>query len=82
MSKAINLLHYYCQIIKENYLYFKELTNCMVANRFFAKSEAVETMTALGMHFISRLRDDAVLYYINREPKTGKRDALKNMREG
>jgi len=26
-SKDFNLLHYYCQIIKENYLYFKELTS-------------------------------------------------------
>jgi len=74
-SKDFNLLHYYCQIIRDNYLYFKELTNYLVADSFFAKSEAVETITALGMHFISRLRDDAVLYYINREPKTGKRGA-------
>ena len=75
VSKDFNLLHYYCQIIKENYLYFKELTNYMVADSYFAKSEAVQTITALGMHFIlrlrsatiSRLRDDAVLYYLNRE---------------
>jgi hypothetical protein len=29
------------------------------------------------MHFISRLRDDAVLFYLNREPKTRKRGAPK-----
>jgi hypothetical protein len=75
MSKDFNLLTWYCQIIRENYLYFRELTNCPVADSFFAKSEAVKTITALGMHFISRLRDDAVLYYLNREPKTGKRGA-------
>ena len=75
MSKDFNLLHWYCQIIRENYLYFKELTNCLVADSFFAKSEVVETITALGMHFISRLRDDAVLFYLSREPKTGKRGA-------
>ena len=76
-SKDLNLLHYYCQIIHENYLYFKELTNYLVADSFFAKSVVVETITALGMHFISRLRDDAVLYYLNQEPKTGKRGAPK-----
>ena len=76
-SKDVNLLHYYCQIIKENYLYFKELTTYLVADSFFAKSEVVQTVTGLGMHFISRLRDDAVLFYINREPKTGKRGAPK-----
>ena len=83
-SKDFNLLHYYCQIIKENYLYFKELTSYLVADSFFAKSEVVETITSFGMHFtsyfvrstsISRLRDDAVLFYINQEPKTGKRGA-------
>ena len=76
-SKNINLLHYYCQVVKENYLYFKELTCYLVADSFFAKLEVVETVTALGMHFISRLRDDAVLFYPNREPKTGKRGAPK-----
>ena len=76
-SKDINLLHYYCQIIKENYLYFKELTCYLVADSFFAKSQVVQTITAFGMHFISRLRDDAVLFYLNREPKTGKKGAPK-----
>jgi hypothetical protein len=76
-SKDINLLHYYCQIIKENYLYFKELTNYLVADSFFAKSEVVQTVKSLGMHFISRLRDDAVLFYLNREPPTGGRGAPK-----
>jgi hypothetical protein len=76
-SKDVNLLQYYCQIIKENYLYFKELTTCLVADSYFAKSEVVQTVLSLGMQFISRLRDDAVLFYLNREPKTGKRGAPK-----
>jgi len=49
--------------------YFKELTCYLVADSFFAKWEVVQTVTALGMHFISRLRDDAVLFYLNREPR-------------
>jgi len=76
-SKDTNLLHYYCQIIKENYLYFKELTSYLVADSFFAKAQVVQTVTSLGMHFISRLRDDSVLFYLNSEPKTGKRGAPK-----
>jgi len=76
-SKEINLLHYYCLMIRENYLYFKELSNYLVADSYFAKSEAIQTITALGMHFISRLRDGAVLFYRNRELKTGKRGAPK-----
>jgi hypothetical protein len=76
-SKELNLLHYYCQIIKENYLYFKEITTYLVADSYFAKAEVVQSITSLGMHFLSRLRDDAVLFYLNREPKTGKRGAPK-----
>jgi hypothetical protein len=51
-----------------------------VTNTAFHLS-AIQTVTATGMYFISRLRDDAVLFYPNistslnnrREPKTGKR---------
>jgi len=76
-SKEVNLLEYYCQTVKENYLYFKEVTNYLVADSYFAKEEAVQEITSCGMHFISRLRDDQVLFYLNREPKTGMRGAPK-----
>ena len=71
MSKNFDLVKHYCQTIRENYLYFKELSTCLVADSYFAKSEVIETITALGMHFICRLRDDAALLYLNRKPKTG-----------
>jgi hypothetical protein len=74
-SKGVNLLHYYCRIVKENYIYFKEFTNCLVADSYFAKSEAVETITTVGMHFISRLGNDAVLFYLYKGEKTGNKGA-------
>ena len=76
-SKDFNLVHHYCQIIKENYLYFQALSTYLVAGSFFAKPEVVQTVTAWGLHFICRLRDDAALFYPNRQPKTGKRGAPK-----
>jgi hypothetical protein len=76
-SKETNLLHYYCRLIKENYLYFKELTAYLVADSYFAKCEVVQTMTAVGMHFISRLRDDAALFYPYTGPKSSGRGAPK-----
>jgi hypothetical protein len=76
-SKGMNLLQYYCQIIQTNYLYFKELTTYMVADSFFAKSDVVQTITSLGMHFISRLSDNAHLQYLNQDPPTGGRGAPK-----
>jgi len=70
-SKDFDLVKYYCQIIKEQFLYFKELTNYLVADSFFARLEVIETIAGIGMHFICRLRDDAALLYLSREPKTG-----------
>lgn len=67
----MTLLDYYCQIIKENYLYFKELSNYMVADAYFSKKKVADTMLSLGLHFISRLRDDAVLMYNYHGPLTG-----------
>ncbi|GHT18079.1 hypothetical protein FACS189429_3720 [Bacteroidia bacterium] len=71
--KDQTLLQYYCQIIKENYLYFKELSNFMVADACFAKKEVVDTILSCGLHFISRLQKNAALFYPNNEPHTGKR---------
>ena len=67
----MTLLDYYCQIIKENYLYFKELSNYMVADAYFSKKKVVDAMLSLGLHFISRLRDDAVLMYNYHGLQTG-----------
>lgn len=69
----MTLLDYYCKIVKENYLYFKELSDYMVADAYFSKKKVVDTMLSLGLHFISRLRDDASLKYIYQGEQTGKK---------
>jgi len=69
----MTLLDYYCKIVKENYLYFKELSDYMVADAYFSKKKVVDTMLSLGLHFISRLRDDASLKYIYQGEPTGKK---------
>jgi hypothetical protein len=67
------LLEYYCQIFKENYLYFNALSKYAVADAYFSKKQVVDTILSTGMHFISRLRDDSRLNYIYCGEKTGKR---------
>ena len=57
----------------------KILTRYLVADSYFAKSEVMQAVTSLGIHFISRLRDDTVLFYLNWEPKTGKREGAKKV---
>ena len=71
ISKELTLLDYYCAIIKENYLYFKENSPYLVADAYFSKANVVDTIISLGLHFISRLRDDANLRYIYKGEQTG-----------
>lgn len=73
----MTLSDHYCSLLKENYLYFKELSLYLVADAYFSKSQVVKTVLSLGMHFISRLRDDANLRYIYRGEQTGKKGAPK-----
>jgi hypothetical protein len=71
--EEMTLLDYYCRIVKENCPYFKEVSSCLVADAFFSKKKVVDTVLSLGLHFMSRLRDDAVLQYIYRGEPTGKK---------
>jgi len=71
LFENMTLLDYYCQIVKDNFQYFKELSNYMVADAYFSKKKVVDTMLSLGLHFISRLRDDSVLMYIYKGESTG-----------
>ena len=67
------LLVYYCQIVKEQYLYFKELSKYMVADAYFSKKVVVDTMVSLDLHFISRLRSDSNLKYKFTGEQNGKK---------
>jgi hypothetical protein len=71
LFENMTLLDYYCKIVKDNFLYFKELSMYMVADAYFSKKKVVDTMLSLGLHFISRLRDDSVLMYIYKGESTG-----------
>ena len=71
--QEMTLLDYYCGIVKENHLYFKEVSPYLVADAYFSKKTVVDTVLSTGMHFISRLRGDSVLKYIYRGPATGKK---------
>lgn len=67
------LLVYYCQIVKEHYLYFKVISKYMVADAYFSKKVVVDTMLSLDLHFISRLRSDSNLKYKFTGEQNGKK---------
>lgn len=75
--EKITLLDYYCSLLVENVMYFKELSTYLVADAYFSKKKVVDTVLSLGMHFISRLRDDADMRYIYKGKQSGKKGANK-----
>ena len=53
----------------------------MVADAYFSKTPFMEATLASDMHFISRLRDDSVLFYTYKGGPREKKVARKSMME-
>jgi Transposase DDE domain. len=64
--KAIDsdLLSHYGKLVVENAKHWKEYSQYVLADAYFSKKPFVEQVLSVGMHLISRLRDDADLKYI------------------
>lgn len=68
-----NLVEWYCQcliILKER---LRKISRLIVADAFFSKETFVNPLLKEGLHVISRLRNDAVLFYPTLQEPTGKR---------
>ena len=68
-----NLVEWYCQnliILKEK---LQKISRLIVADAFFSKETFVNPLLKEGFHVISRLRNDAVLFYPTLQKPTGKR---------
>ena len=76
-EKGLTLLSYYASLVTENAASFKEYSNYVLADAYFAKRPFVDAVLSTGMHFISRLRDDSVLKYRFTGEPTGKKGAPK-----
>ena len=72
VNKGLNLLTYYASLVAENAEKFKEFSDCIIADAYFSKKPFVDIILLVGLHFISRLRDDSVLKYKYYGEKTGK----------
>jgi len=49
LFENMTLLDYYCQIVKDNFQYFKELSNYMVADAYFSKKKVVRYYAFFGL---------------------------------
>ncbi len=67
------LTDWYADVIVQRKETLCSISKYFVADAWFSKKPFVDQITSIGMHLISRLRDDADLRYLNYEQPTGKR---------
>jgi hypothetical protein len=80
-TPPVNCLHdndltlpaWYAAVIKDNLQSIIALTKYLVADAFFSKRGFVDRVLEMGLHLVSKLRDDADLLYLSNKPGTGKR---------
>jgi hypothetical protein len=72
VNKRLNLLTYYASLVAENAEKFKEFSDYIIADAYFSKKPFIDIILLVGLHFISRLRDDSVLKYKYYGEKTGR----------
>lgn len=66
---SLNLLEWYAKLIAERSSSFIELSKYFVADAYFAKKPFADRIIKADLQLISRLRDDADMYYIYNGPK-------------
>jgi hypothetical protein len=70
---ATSLTDWYANVIKERKDTLSSISRYIVADAYFSKKPFADNITAMGLHLISRLRDDADLKYLSTTAKSGQR---------
>ena len=72
VDQKFNLIDWYLHVLGCLPKEVLEYTKTVVADAFFSKKNFVDGLTRLNLKIVSRLRDDAALYYIYKGERTGK----------
>lgn len=72
-KQATSLIDWYVNVIRERKETLCFISKYLVADAWFSKKPFVDQITGMGMHLISRLRDDADLKYLFRGAATGQK---------
>ena len=72
VDRKFNLIDWYLHVLGCLPKEVLEYTKTVVADAFFSKKNFVDGLTRLNLKIVSRLRDDAALYYIYKGERTGK----------
>jgi len=72
-GEEYNLVDWYLDVLRKYRDKLLDITRYIVADAWFSKAKFVNEACLLGFHVISRLRDDAALWYSHDGVRTGKR---------
>jgi hypothetical protein len=72
VEQKFNLIDWYLHVLGCLPKEVLDYTKTVVADAFFSKKNFVDGLTRLNLKIVSRLRDDAALYYIYKGERTGK----------
>lgn len=72
-ADGYNLVDWYLDVQRKHRERLFAITPYVVADAWFSKANFVNELCAMGFHLISRLRDDASLWYPHDGIRTGKR---------
>lgn len=72
-AKSMTLPEWYLAVIGKYADKLLKITDTVVADAAFSTSTFVEGLAGMGFHLVSRFRSDAVLYYLDDGPKTGRK---------
>jgi hypothetical protein len=72
-SEDQTLTQWYIDLLKERSGTLTAISPYFVADAWFSKKPFVDAITAMGMHFVCRLRDDADLLYLYTGAPTGQK---------
>lgn len=73
LGEDYNLVDWYLDAIKKHRDALLAITKYIVADAWFSKARFVDGLLSIGFHLISRLRDDAALWYSHDGVRTGRR---------
>lgn len=72
-GEEYNLVNQYLDVLRKYRESLAAITRVVVADAWFSKATFVNPLVQMGFHLVSRLRDDAALWYSHDGIRTGKR---------